>query len=299
MKTASTLFLTFLVSTLLMSTAKPPKEVRSMFKELGGGFAYVSGGYTLLERDSVSVQPFFMSKGEITNGEYHIFLDYLKVNNETEKLKVAMIDSAKWSSGLKHKHPYEELYSWHPAYAKYPVVNVSYEAAQLYCEYLTKVYNDKAAKSNSGITYKFRIPERAEFLRAAKGDNLNRIYAWNGPYMRNQSGAIQCNHVQIGNEDVHYNSETQKYEIVDSWEQTEVSGTSDYPADVTAPSISYWPNQFGIYNLNGNVSEMIAEKGKAVGGDWQSPGFDVRNESIKTIEGPAPTTGFRVVMTIQ
>ena len=67
--------------------------------------------------------------------------------------------------------------------------------------------------------------------------------------------------------------------------------------DIVAPSESYWPNEYGIYNLNGNVAEMIAEDGIAVGGSWQNTGYDVRIESKNTYTNPNPLTGFRVVMT--
>jgi len=301
MKTLYTLLPLAIIGILISATnpPKPPKELKTVSKELGEGFVYVPAGSTSIDGRTVPVIAFFMNRGEVTNAEYRAFLSYLKTNNETEKLKIAMIDSARWSYNQNYGNPYEKMYGWHPAYSNYPVVNISYEAAQLYCEYLTKAYNEKAAKSHSGITYNFRIPERAEFLRAAKGDDPNRVYAWDGHYMRNGMGLIQCNHTQIGNEDVHYNSETKQYEIIIDSKQSETDQAQNYHADITAPSISFWPNQFGIYNLNGNVSEMISEKGKAVGGDWMSPGYDVRNESIKTVEGPAPTTGFRVVMSVQ
>ena len=66
-------------------------------------------------------------------------------------------------------------------------------------------------------------------------------------------------------------------------------------ADVLAPSKSYWPNDFGIYNMNGNASEMISDGEFVVGGDWRSPGYDIRNESIKAYNGPSPEIGFRIV----
>jgi formylglycine-generating enzyme required for sulfatase activity len=73
--------------------------------------------------------------------------------------------------------------------------------------------------------------------------------------------------------------------------------TNDY-VDITAPVKSYWPNGYGLYNMNGNVAEMISDKNVVVGGSWYDPGFDVRNESEKPYNGAARTVGFRVVATV-
>ena len=54
----------------------------------------------------------------------------------------------------------------------------------------------------------------------------------------------------------------------------------DY-ADITAQVSSYYPNSFGLYNVCGNVAEMVAEKGKAKGGSWKSFGGEVRIESVE------------------
>jgi formylglycine-generating enzyme len=35
---------------------------------------------------------------------------------------------------------------------------------------------------------------------------------------------------------------------------------------------SYIPNEFGIYNMSGNVPEMLEEKGKCKGGSWATDG---------------------------
>ena len=40
--------------------------------------------------------------------------------------------------------------------------------------------------------------------------------------------------------------------------------------DVTAPVYSYWPNSFNLYNMIGNVSEMVLEKGISKGGSWRN-----------------------------
>lgn len=271
---------------------KAPKASKALAKALDGNYAYVPSGYMkLTETDSLSVQAFFMRKGEVTNGEYREFLADLKAKGETEKLAIAQIDSAKWSLRQGYYQPMGDFYGWHPAYANYPVVNITYEAAQLYCEWLS----EKVRKETGMENLVFRLPTREEFLRAARGNSL-RPYAWEGPFIRNHTGAYLCNHVHFGSESVHYNPETKEYEVINVYDKF-VAASLDDNAMITAPSESFWPNEFDLYNLNGNVSEMVSEKGTVVGGDWYSTGYDVRNESVKTINEASPMVGFRPVVT--
>ena len=38
-----------------------------------------------------------------------------------------------------------------------------------------------------------------------------------------------------------------------------VAGSLNDNADVTAPVFSYWPNDYGLYNMAGNVSEWVMD----------------------------------------
>ena len=68
--------------------------------------------------------------------------------------------------------------------------------------------------------------------------------------------------------------------------------------DVTAPVESYFPNLLDIYNMNGNVAEMILEKGIIVGGSWNSTGYDVRNESTMNCTEQSPFVSLRPLLVI-
>lgn len=252
---------------------------------------YVPSGQTLIEKDTVSVQSFYISKGEVTNIQYAEFLLSLKKRGEIEKLRISQLDTNNWTTELKWgNRAYSEHYHDHPAYCNYPVVNVSKEGAELYCEWLSNIYD---SLSGGEIKLKFRIPTHTEWLRAANGSKMKSSYAWGGSYLRNAKGQILANFVQFGAENITRNEETGRFEVTTK----NIEHTFDDDADVTAPSISYWPNEFGIYNLNGNVSEMISDKKLVVGGDWRSPGYDIRNESSQPYKGASVTVGFRVVAT--
>lgn len=285
---------------LMSFIAGKKPSAKTAKKQLDEFCAYVPSGETLNEKDTVSVQGFYISKGEVTNFQYAEFLYDLKRRGDFDKLKIAQIDTNNWTTELKWgNEAYAEHYHDHPAYRDYPVVNISKAAAQLYCEWLTEKYD---SISGGELKLKFRIPTHVEWLRAAKGDNHNRVYSWNGAYLRKQDGnkhfygSIQANCIRNGAECITRNQETGKLEV--TLENVPyMFDHSTETSDVTAPSISYWPNDFGIYNMNGNVSEMISDKELVVGGDWRSPGYDIRNESTRAYKGSSVTVGFRVVAT--
>lgn len=291
MKTKQTLLFGAL-SIVLMSfiSGKKPSE-KTAKKQLDEFCAYVPSGNTLIEKDTVSVQGFYMSKGEVTNIQYQEFLADLRRKGELDKLKIAEPDTTNWNTELKwNNQKYVDYYFSHPAYQNYPVVNVSKEGAELYCEWLSEKYD---SLSGGELKLKFRIPTHIEWLRAANGSRMKSSYSWGGPYLRNTKGQVLANFVRFGAENITRNEETEIYEVTTK----NIGYNFDDDADVTAPSISYWPNEFGIYNMNGNVSEMISDKDLVVGGDWRSPGYDIRNESTRAYKGSSVTVGFRVIAT--
>ena len=58
---------------------------------------------------------------------------------------------------------------------------------------------------------------------------------------------------------------------------------------------SHRPNNYGLYNMSGNVAEMVYERGIAYGGSYLDPGYDIRIDSEKPYDAPSPLIGFRVI----
>jgi gliding motility-associated lipoprotein GldK len=127
--------------------------------------------------------------------------------------------------------PMAQSYFSHPAYDHYPVVGVSWKQAQAFCVWRTRLMNGYLESRGEPIVNEFRLPSEAEWEWAARGGLDASPYPWGGPYVRNTEGCFLGNYKPLRGDYVD-----------DGGLHTVIVG-------------HYAPNDFGVYDMAGNVAE--------------------------------------------
>jgi disulfide oxidoreductase YuzD len=245
-------------------------------------YAFLVSGKVDVEGKMTSVQAFIIQKTEVTNLEYRTFLFDLLIQGRKEEFLKAKPDQAMWTKLLgPDNKPMEALYFSHAAHNEYPVVNISREGAELYCKWLTdeiQKFVDEKKRSQFNI---IRIPTRAEWVKAAQIEGKSYPYPWEGEFVRNSKGCYLAN-----------------------FKPTDTTFFDDGGL-FTVKVNSYLPNDFGIFNMSGNVAEMVyddiqTKSPGTAGGGWMSSAEEIKilgPDPHKGLTEAHPNVGFRVVMT--
>lgn len=223
----------------------------------------------------------YASKTEVSNKEYSAFVNANrgKIISDLDTINL-LPDSSRWSLLDQKYKMMEEYYYRHPAYQNYPVVNVSKEQAQLFCEWKTKEVNKILKKIKSPLERVIvRIPTSDEWKYIATSGHPYYIYSWEGNSLRysegKNMGMFRCN----------FNSS--KYSA---------DQFGDF-AELTAPVYAYQPNELGVFNTSGNVAEFVQDEDFAYGGHYFSS-YEKTTVNSKMNAIAMPTNGFRYVIEV-
>ena len=145
-------------------------------------------------------------------------------------------DTLVWMRDFSYSYnePLTKRYFSAAMYAKYPVVGVNWKQAVAFAHWRTHYLNSYLDRKRLARESDFRLPSEAEWEYAARGGRSQSIYPWGNYYLRNRNGCLMANFKP---------------------------GRGNYAEDgatYTARVDSYWPNDFGLYNMSGNVSEWTA-----------------------------------------
>lgn len=268
----------------ISTTQKQKKSMlKALLKKNKDTYAYIPSGTFDYNGKTVSLQAFYMQTTEVTNLEYRTFLFDLLIQGRKDDYIKAKPDEQMWVKQFSNSQkPMADLYFSHPAYNNYPVVNISREGAELYCKWLTTEYNEYAATKKAALINDIRLPSRTEWTYAASSCGKYTNYPWQGEFTRNSKGGFLANHKPF---------EGRYYD--DGYFHT---------GEVT----SFYPNDFGLYCLSGNVAEMVYNTDNSktnpgtAGGDWTSDPEHIKlyAEDLNSgITEARCTIGFRVVTT--
>lgn len=228
----------------------------------------------------------FAAESELSNAEYEAFLFDLIKNKDFEKINRCQLRKTDWIAllpdSLKHLTPAQLFPNGHPDDPNFPVQNITHEAATLYCQWITAVYNNSPEKRKFRKVI-FRLPTMEEWETAARAGRPDVPYAWGGYFVRNSKGCY------LGN----FNVSSQPCD--------NCSGKNDASNDggvFPVATGTYFPNDFGLYNISGNVAEMLDDPTKIKGGSWKDIPYYGQIQTVQNAEMPSPTVGFRVFMEV-
>ncbi|TAG57687.1 MAG: gliding motility lipoprotein GldK [Cytophagales bacterium] len=208
----------------------------------------------------ITIGGFYMDETEITNNEYRQFVEFLskpdlypdwkntqawldstiKSKGEEYIVRELYPDTTVWVRDFAHHmgDPMMEYYYYHPAFDEYPVVGVDWYASRIFSNWRTRFMNEwrtDLSGMNLFANPNFRLPSEAEWEYAARGGRDMAKYPWGGPYIRNSKGCMLANLKP---------------------------GRGNYYDDgfmYTSPVGSYFSNDYGLYDMSGNVSEWCED----------------------------------------
>jgi formylglycine-generating enzyme required for sulfatase activity len=299
--------------------------------------AHLSASQVYESSKTVDGPAFFMSKTEVTNGEYRKFVEsciakwmkenrpeiaqkyrwespeyvhavqaWLESSSEAtggaERVLLLLAPAANWGElymrkldwgkityqgesiypntqvwisdfQMSYNEPMRDYYFVHPAYNDFPVVGVSYLQSTLYCQWYSAV-NGQKEKEDYRIVY--RLPSELEWERAAtvvaeKRSKKSSGSPVNNNFMRNSKGCYIANfRPSAGNFG---------------------QDGAMYPTSVQ----SYYTNDAGCYNMQGNVAELTSTPIVYRIGESTEEGYIIKGGAW-TLPEAACTVGARAIL---
>ncbi|MCF8223802.1 MAG: SUMF1/EgtB/PvdO family nonheme iron enzyme [Bacteroidales bacterium] len=145
-------------------------------------------------------------------------------------------DTLAWIRDFTYSYnePHATIYFWHPSFDDYPVVGVTWKQATAFSVWRTDFMNSALRAEGMVDVQNYRLPLETEWEYAARGGLDLSMYPWGGPYTRNYEGCFLANFKPLRGNYI------------------------DDGAAYTAAVASYEPNEFGLYDMAGNVAEWTS-----------------------------------------
>lgn len=258
------------------------------------GAVYVPSGVLNLDGEQITINAFWIQDTEVTNGMYLQFLNSLSLDSQQQFLPN--------KDTLQHQLWVTEYadYLTNEWFLNYPVAGLTKNQMQAYAKWLSA--ETRKEFDEWPFKYQFRLPTKAEWIFAAKG-GANKKYAWNYSQIANTKGCYLANFFNPKKrstlQEKYLNVPYYSNGILEEWVKEKdflfvsepkkwrratcrKKGYCDVaPIGIPYRSDSYFPNDYGLYSMGGNMAELTSDS-EVMGGSFRLPA------EYATIKDPKP-----------
>jgi formylglycine-generating enzyme required for sulfatase activity len=262
----------------------------------------------------------FIDKTEIFNIHWLEYRYYLKQDSAQKIYQQSRLDSSLWQ-----QYDTTKSFTYHsaPEYRYFPVVGLSYDQANRYCQWRTFAVNSN--RQDKSYVFYFRLPAEKEWELAAYGrePSLNNPFGYNHvnvytrPRLKKDANAYyqyvkdtaqfsfdefkkQFDLFLKGNNEPIFNvAHLMPFKIVYGTGEPMPGVNKNVPAKNSVNNRKMKANKIGLTDMIGNVAEMVLEKGVAKGGSWAHTLEQSKIANRQYYTKPEAWLGFRCVCEVR